>query len=212
MCCHATCTELMSPGEFCFSSVPDRRLIRVTALFGSCWGLSTMPMSVRDTSFRLRSQFHSSALPSRLENPDGSWPSYLLWGIKSTLQARVWSTGSARSAVFTDYNCQRSRPGKRIRHRSCFYSPNRLSSGQNSSSCLLRWNLLASVSTKLMLRLLQTKCNGKVSQIRLRAFPMVDAVLGIKLKITSINTHKGLKCRYTGELSVSMPSLQLTVP
>lgn len=70
-----------------------------------------------------------------------------------------------------------------------FIPPNRLSSGQNSSSCLLRWNLLASVSTKLMLRLLQhgpseaemrakSGCTGV-----LRAFPVVDAFLGIRLKL-----------------------------
>lgn len=79
--------------------------------------------------------------------------------------------------------------------------PNHLSSGQNSSSCLLRWNLLASISTKLMLRLLQfgpsaaemwakSGCTGV-----LHAFPMVDAFLGIRLEIntqknTSINAQK----------------------
>lgn len=81
--------------------------------------------------------------------------------------------------------------------------PNRLSSGQNSSSCLLRWNLLASTSTKLMLTPLTvwTKCSGNASQIGLHrgaaCFSCGKCFSRHQIKIiTSINTQKKLKIQF----------------
>lgn len=123
----------MSPGVFCLRSAENLRKDHQ----GNCsdclgpvfWVRAVWPCEYQRRQLLLEFSVSKLVCTQKDVKPwwiavlIGSGWTALLWVMNFVLQARVWLTGSTRSAVFTDYNCQCSRHGKRIRHRSCFCSP-----------------------------------------------------------------------------------------